>query len=188
MINSEITARIETALRANSHALRGYVRARAPLSDVDDILQIAAMRAVEKASTLRDADRIVPWLYSIHHTVIIDSGRKTMRERRLTDALAEEQSLFPVTSEATTGPQCDCILSQARQLKSTYASILDLVDISGASLKEAARSLGITVNAATVRLHRARAALKRHVLDHCGVTSVRECGDCRCTDDGCCAA
>ena len=83
--------------------------------------------------------------------------------------------------------RCDCSVAQAKSLSPNYASVLNLVDMRGASLTEAATALGITVNNATVRLHRARKALREAMLEHCGVQSARDCLDCRCVSDGCCA-
>ncbi|MEL6347697.1 MAG: sigma factor-like helix-turn-helix DNA-binding protein [Myxococcota bacterium] len=70
----------------------------------------------------------------------------------------------------------------------TYASVLALIDADGASLVETAQQLGISVNTAAVRLHRAREALRRAMREHCGVQNARDCLECRCVFDGCCVA
>lgn len=172
------------ALRTHGSALRRYVRMRTQASEVDDILQIAAMRALEKADGLRKPEQVLPWLYRIHRSVMVNMGRKSISEQRLKDALTAE----PTSTESEDSATCDCSLSQVRQLNDRYASILGLVDLGDASLKEAARALDITVNAATVRLHRARQALKQRLAKHCGVTSASECADCVCSYEGCCSA
>jgi len=56
---------IETALREHEPKLRLYVHARAQFADIDDILQIAAMRAIENANKLRDSEKVLAWLYRI---------------------------------------------------------------------------------------------------------------------------
>ena len=58
--------------------------------------------------------------------------------------------------------------------------MLEQVDLEDRSLDDVARELGITVNNATVRLHRARRALREALAEHCHTTSVRECLDCGC--------
>ena len=83
---------------------------------------------------------------------------------------------------------CQCSLAQAQRLPDSYASILALVDAQGFSLVEAAARLDITRNNATVRLHRARKALRNAMEAHCGVTDPQACAACRCVDDACCAA
>ncbi|MEM7570405.1 MAG: sigma-70 family RNA polymerase sigma factor [Pseudomonadota bacterium] len=182
MTEADVRSRVETALRAHGRDLKRFVQGQAHPSDVDDILQIAALRAVENANGLQDPDRVLPWLYRIHRNVVTDMGRRSASEQRLKEAFAAQ----PAEAQRDEDAICGCSVAQARQLKRQHASILDLVDIGDASLKEAARILGITVNAATVRLHRARAALKQRLLEHCGITTMRECIDCRCTSEGCC--
>lgn len=183
MTGVDNSTHIEQALRANRSQLKRFVASRAPDVDVDDILQVAAMRAVVNAHALDDPERVVPWLFQIHRNVAIDFARDMAREQRRRAVLAAEPVLLETEEETSI---CACSVEQAGRLNARYASILKLVDMSGVSLKEAARVLGVTVNTATVRLHRARAALKKRLLDHCGVVTMRECTDCRCTSDGCC--
>ncbi|WP_422034817.1 RNA polymerase sigma factor [Roseibium sp.] len=159
-----------------------YVSSRVPPGDVEDVLQLAALRAIERAGDLRDPALVLRWLYRVHANVAIDLSRKNASERRLREAMAVEDE--PV--ESRDKPVCGCSVALARQLGSNYASILDLVDISGKSLNQAAEALNISVNNATVRLHRARAALKKRLQEHCGVTSPSSCNDCKCAYEGCC--
>ena len=148
------------------------------------MLQLAALRAIEKATNLRDPARVLPWLYRVHANIVIDAGRKAASQRRLLVAIASEAE--PVAEKAD--PVCGCSVMLARQLSANYAAILDLVDIGGVPLKQAARALNISVNNAMVRLHRARRALKKRLQEHCGVTSASACAECRCAYEGCCEA
>lgn len=173
---------VERALREYQTELKRFVASRAPYSDVDDILQIAAMHSVEKADSLKDCRRVLPWLFQIHRHAAIDYVRRTESEQRKLAELEVE----PAPEESKAASMCGCSIEQASQLNARYSTILDMVDLRGASLKEAARKLGVTANTATVRLHRARKALKQRLLNHCGVSTMRECVDCRCTSDGCC--
>lgn len=182
MAESDPRACVAAALHAHRGALRRHVASRVPPGDVEDVLQIAALRAIERAGDLKDAARVKPWLYRIHSNSVIDLGRKKAAQRRLLEALARE----PAPETAAAEPACGCSVTLARRLNANYAAILDLVDIAGVPLSQAARMLSISANNATVRLHRARAALKKRLLEHCGVTSPRACDDCRCAHEGCC--
>lgn len=143
---------------------------------------MAATRAIERAKTLDDSERVLPWLFRVHRNIVIDETRKRARQRRLIHdaAIVSEQ---PDETEAI----CRCSSAQAKHLPPSYASILALVDLGDLTLAEAAHALGVSRNNAAVRLHRARKALKQRMLDHCGVTSLRDCADCRCVYEGCCA-
>jgi len=174
---------IAAALQMHETRLRRFVAARVNAELVDDVRQAAALRAIERAATLRDRDRVVPWLYRIHANAATDALRKSASDRRLAEAL--EQQAEPVAP--ANEDWCGCSIAQTRRLSPKYAAILDMVDLRGLSLTEASQVLNISINNATVRLHRARAALKKRLFDHCGVTSVHACVDCRCTIDGCCS-
>jgi len=185
---SETRASIASALREHRKKLRSFVAVRAPAADVEDILQMGALRAIEKAPTLKDPNRVLPWRLTVHRNVAADAARERGRRERALDRsvhAADEIALWPAQHEEAI---CGCGLSQARRMSPAYASVLDLVDAGGASLREAAETLGISVNNTTVRLHRARKALKKAMLEHCGVESLRECQDCRCAHEGCCSA
>lgn len=179
MKRAETVAR---ALREHHAQLRAFVRARAPAEEVDDVLQTAALRAVERASSLNEPERVRAWLYRIHRNAIYDSGRSRVRSQRFEASDMDDMPDAPDTPAEV----CGCSLSQMKRVRPSYASVLALVDTNGLSLREAAQQLGISVQNATVRLHRARKALREVMLEHCGVENVRDCLDCRCAEDGCC--
>ena len=73
-------------------------------------------------------------------------------------------------------------------LKPEYAEILRRVDLEGAAVPSVAAELGISANNVTVRLHRARQALKKQLERCCGTCATHGCLDCTCDmQAGCCA-
>ncbi|MEM7435893.1 MAG: sigma-70 family RNA polymerase sigma factor [Myxococcota bacterium] len=177
------TETVATALGAHRTRLEAFIRARVPSSDVDDVLQLAAVRAIEGAGTLNDPKRMLSWLYGVHRNTATDVLRKRARHERLLESVSAAPEAPPEEPESG----CDCSVSQARNIHPNYAEVLSLVDIHGATLAEAAEALGISANNVGVRLHRARKALRESMLEHCGVESLRDCADCRCIEEGCCA-
>ncbi len=172
------TQTVTQALESHGPALRAYVARRVMASDVDDVMQAAALKALERASSLRDARRVRGWLFQIH--------RNAMRDvHRLRRELASSEELCADEPEER---GCRCILTQLDSVAKPYADVLRLVHDEEHSVSEAARVLGISPSNASVRLHRGRKALRQQLLEHCGVTSIRECNGCRCIPDGCCAA
>ena len=71
-------------------------------------------------------------------------------------------------------------------LKPEYTEILRRVVLDGAPLPGVAAELGLTTNNASVRLHRARAALRKRMAEHCGTLRARSCTECGCAERGCC--
>lgn len=176
---------IAETLGAHARTFRRFVSGRVPAGDVEDVLQSAAMRAVEGSASLSDPERALPWLYRIHRNAIADALRKRRKGEPLVEAAATQVvDAATVVGEAA----CDCGLVQAQRLRPAYAEVLALVDAGDATLSEAAQVLGVSINNATVRLHRARKALRDAMRRHCGVQSARDCVDCRCILDGCCVA
>ena len=174
---------VAAVLRENQTEFEGFVRRRVKPGEAEDILQSAAVKAMERAELLDDPKRALAWLYRLHRNVIIDAARKGTTEQRHIDRSSHEVEQSVEDAEE----HCHCSISQAQSMGGNYASILSLVDIAGLDLTEAASVLQISKNNATVRLHRARKALSEKMQKHCGVASLRDCFDCRCVYDGCCA-
>jgi RNA polymerase sigma-70 factor (ECF subfamily) len=65
-------------------------------------------------------------------------------------------------------------------LKPEYAELLARVELGGESLQEAAKTIAVTPNNASVRLHRARQALKRRLEETCRACATHGCLDCTC--------
>lgn len=152
-------------------------------------MQVAAVRALERAESLHDPARVRAWLFRLHRNVVVDAVRSSksrdrLGERAQRELAANEPVEWP---KPLTDDLCGCSIAQARLVGEGYASILEMVDFGDATVAEASAKLGISANNGAVRLHRARRALRKRMLEHCGVTSVRECAECRCVDDGCCA-
>lgn len=183
------SALVTQALSEHRPALSAFVRARVPQSNVEDLLQSAALKAIERADSLESPERVLPWLYRIHRNLIIDGFRASDSRRRLLDRVEQQERLAAQLDAGGNGEEtCACSVHLAHTLPRNYADILSLVDLGESSIQEAATELGITANNAMVRLHRARKALKKTMMEHCGVTSFSECNNCRCVYDGCCPA
>ena len=183
MNRAQATETVMKALEANRPRLRAFVERRASPQHVEDVLQAAALRALEKAESLAEPDRALAWLYQVHRSTLADSGRKIASRGRWEDRSIDTENTPAEAAEE----HCQCSSVQAKGLKESYAEILDLVDLKGESIAEVSQSLGISQNNVLVRLHRARAALRKTMLQHCGVSSSDDCDNCRCADDGCCS-
>lgn len=177
---------VTNALQEMQPEFRAFVAGRVAVADVDEVLQVASIKALQGAHTLSDPRKVRAWLFRIHRNSIIDIFRKQLADRNHADSATRLELPDPRSVEEP--DSCVCSLSQAQRLRPSYASILSLVDAEGMRLGEAARMLELSENNASVRLHRARRALKDAMREHCGVESLRDCARCRCVEDNCCAA
>jgi len=146
--------------------------------EAEDILQNAFVRGLERGAALRNEESATAWFYRLLRNALVDHYRRRDVERR---ALAELRlQPEPAVDEELMRTVCECVASLAETLKPEYASALRRVEVEGASLRAYAREQEITPNNASVRLHRARLALRRQLAKSCGTCAAHGCLDCRC--------
>ena len=75
---------------------------------------------------------------------------------------------------------CTCVSAVLHDLKPEYADIVTAVELGERPISEVALEKGLTANNASVRLHRARSALRRRLVEVCGACSEHGCLDCTC--------
>jgi RNA polymerase sigma-70 factor (ECF subfamily) len=147
----------------------------------EDILQDAFVRGVSKAHSIRASESATAWFYRLLRNAVVDHWRRRGAERRALDrvgAFAEET--VPGLDEQLLDVVCRCASSLLSTLKPEYAEALRTVDLEGRSVSEYAQRARLTPNNASVRLHRARAGLRRQVERSCGTCSIHGCLDCTC--------
>jgi RNA polymerase sigma factor (sigma-70 family) len=174
-------AAVEATLTANHQDFLRFLTQR--LGDADaaqDVLQQFYLRALSRASDLRRRESIVSWLYRLLNSTLVDYTRRDTTRRRQEAAAAREQALHRAEPELET-TVCLCLYKLLPTLKPEYAEVLWRVDLLETPRQEVAHALGLTVNNITVRLHRARQAMKRALLLSC--ETCPEHGFLRCACD-----
>jgi RNA polymerase sigma factor (sigma-70 family) len=146
----------------------------------EDILQEAFVRGIDRAGQLRESESAVAWFYRLLRNAVIDHHRRQGASRRALTAAAAEAWGAEAPAPETTAAVCQCVRRLAATLKPEYAAALERVDVDGVAVKDFAAEAGITANNASVRLHRAREALRRRVRDSCGTCAEHGCLDCYC--------
>lgn len=153
---------------------------------VQDLLQQSLVKAIQQQHSLNNEESVVPWFYRILRNTVIDYYRsKTSENARRNDFLEQVQVLaddhVPSLDEVKT-TVCGCLDGVISVLRPGYSDLIRRVDLAGETLAIVARDLQITPNNATVRLHRARQALRRSLEDSCGICSAHGCLNCTCKD------
>ena len=150
------------------------------------MLQRFAVRALERASDLRDVHTVRGWLGRILATTIADHQRRAIRHRRR-EVTMEQQDLELACAAIAPDAEvdqvvCDCLYKLLPTLKPEYADVIWRADILGEPRERIAASLGTTLNNVNVRVHRGRQALRKRLEEMCLTCPVHGFLDCRCEE------
>jgi RNA polymerase sigma factor (sigma-70 family) len=166
-------------------AFRHFLRRR--ISDealVEDLLQQSFVRAVEHQHSLRNDDSVVAWFYRVLRNTVIDYYRSHGAESRRDEAFLQELTQLEEDKEPPLDEMkatvCQCLYGIMPALRSNYSELLRRIDLECESPAHVAHDLNITLNNLTVRLHRARQALRAGLEQSCGVCSQHGCLNCSC--------
>jgi RNA polymerase sigma-70 factor (ECF subfamily) len=175
----EATRATIAELVEHHRAFRRFVELRVGDRAVaEDIIQEAFGRAVTHAETIPE-ETAVAWFYRVLRNAVIDHYRRHEARRRALESFARELDQVAPPPDVH-DEVCRCILTAASSLKPEYAEVLRQVDVGGAPVKSFAAQAAITPGNASVRLFRAREALKRQVMTACGTCAEHGCVDCTC--------
>jgi RNA polymerase sigma-70 factor (ECF subfamily) len=145
----------------------------------EDIVQDAFVRGIDRLGGLRDDESAVAWFYRVLRNALTDHYRRTDARSRAMDRMALDSAWEPEDPELH-DVVCGCLGALVDTLTPSYADAIRRVELGGESLEDLARDEGITRNNAAVRVHRARAALRRQLERSCGTCATHGCLDCSC--------
>jgi RNA polymerase sigma-70 factor (ECF subfamily) len=144
----------------------------------EEVVQMALLKALEGLDRLKDPRRLKSWFGTIVQHSLQDEFRQWSRQAPLEQA----ESLPDLQAEEKAEPalSCGCVLKLLPTLRPAYAQLLEVVDLRGDSLQKLAQNWGLSPNNLSVRLHRARQALRKKLGQRCGTHSVASCLECGC--------
>ena len=167
-------------------AFRDFIKRRVPSADIaEDLLQQSLLKAVEQVHTVRNEDSIVPWFYRLLRHAIIDYYRAHAADERKNEsfftALIATQADREPSLDETPAEVCACLARLLPALRPAYADVLERIDLKGEAIQSVAQDLKTTTNNVTVRLHRARQALRSSLEQACGLCTKHGCLNCTCS-------
>lgn len=130
-------------------------------------------------------DGLVPWFYRTLKNAAIDRFRRREAAGRSLGAFATELQTHAAPEPEIAAEICACIGRLASTLKPQYAEALQAIDVQGTPVKAFAAQRDLSVSNAGVRIFRARAALKRRLIESCGTCAEHGCRDCTCQQTTC---
>lgn len=149
--------------------------------DAEEILQRASLKIISGADGLRDADSAEAWIYRILRNEVADYfRRRAVQSRRIAEVSPESLSESLPSNVSRQPELCPCAIQELPNLHPNYFEALQCVDMNGESIMVYAERKSISVNSATVRLHRARKSLRSRLQVRCGTCAGAGCFDCQC--------
>ncbi|MEM7680574.1 MAG: sigma-70 family RNA polymerase sigma factor [Planctomycetota bacterium] len=120
--------------------------------DAEDAVQTGVLKAMQRLDQLTEPKAIVGWLGRIVRHAAIDIARKPNRATTSTELL-DSSALEPVDDKPGQD-EIALVLHEVDQLPESQAEVITLRFVEGLSVAELAERLGITPNAARVRMFR----------------------------------
>lgn len=149
---------LERVLSRSRQDLRRYAEYHCPINDVEDAVQESLFIVSRKLMDLRQLECFASWLFRI-------VKRECNRYKRLKRSLLQ----VPITEDIE-GPYYPESKGLARDvakalesLPAHYREIILLRDLDGLSLEELCSKLGLSLQAAKARLHRARSLAREYL-------------------------
>ena len=138
--------------------------------DAKDVAQETLMAMARTIGSFRGASSLTTWLYTVARSFCIKKRRRTKGAPTHHEPL--DQATLERVGEAAPTPEHMLLGREAREIVAAALERLDpdsrevvvLRDIEGLSAAEVAEITGASVPAVKSRLHRARAALREHLL------------------------
>jgi RNA polymerase sigma-70 factor (ECF subfamily) len=147
--------------------------------EAEDVLQDAWVRAFTHLADFRGEARLATWLSRIAVHEAFARLRRGKRHVVLTPEAADQLPAPAVESpegEALTGELRAALERAIGALPPLYRSVFLLREVEGLSTLETARSIEVTVETVKVRLHRAKALLRRQLAERLAATTRRVFG------------
>ena len=180
VLGSLTTAAIRTLAEVHNTFLQFLRRNLRNENDVEEVMQQVYLRVVVHASQLRREESVVVWLRRVLQSTLIDYRRRAVARERAEADFARKEAATPVPVDELDAFVCICLYKLLPLLKPEYAEVLRRADLENEPREAIAVGLGLTLSNLTVRLHRARQALRRALQLSCETCPIHGYLDCGC--------
>jgi RNA polymerase sigma-70 factor (ECF subfamily) len=145
----------------------------------EDVAQEVFVKISRSVGEFRNESQLSTWIYRIATNAALDKVRSAEYRSALRTSSIEgscestpayvviESAEVSSERQAIRGEMTECVRALLNQLPESYRTVLILSDMEGMKDREIAEVLDVTVEAAKVRLHRARARLRKSLDSEC---------------------
>lgn len=153
-------------------------------SEAEDVTQEIFVKVSQALENFRGESKLSTWLYRIATNTALDRLRspsfQRIAQKKSSDDSIEKSEVEPEDKDISTGEKTPsveqqfvrkemnkCIRDFIEELPENYRAVVVLSELEGLSNTEIAEILGVTLDTVKIRLHRARAKLKKELETHC---------------------
>jgi RNA polymerase sigma-70 factor (ECF subfamily) len=170
-------ASFETVWLEFRERMRAFVARRiSNAADVDDIVQWVFLQMHRHLDGIRSGDRIHAWLFSTARRAVADYYRSRARRPEVASGDTLDLERLPSATAAAGGEEEDahqevaaCLAPLVTTLAAADQHAITLTEIDGLRLGEAAARAGVSLSGMKSRVQRARARLKKAMLECCHI-------------------
>jgi RNA polymerase sigma-70 factor (ECF subfamily) len=165
----------ESFLRTHGDAVLRFLRRRADPQTADDAFSETMLVVWRRFDEVPDEP--LPWLYVTARNCLRNAERSLRRQQRVVDRItAIDPPPQATTADDDGDPREECLHAALARLSNTDAEVLRLWAWEELGPQEIATVMQISVNAATIRLHRAKKKVRQEMDAVCppvGETTTR---------------
>lgn len=159
--------------------IKGYLRND---DDVEEIMQIAYVKAYEKLSTFKKNSGFSTWLIRIAINDALQFNKKSGRFQSI------NYPEYDYADNILKNPEQEYIMNESKQIYESaiseldpmYKSVFIMKEINQMSIKEISECLEISESNVKVRLHRAKSQIKDNLYSSQSKESIFEFGNSKC--------
>ena len=152
--------------------IRRYLARLAGAADADDLTQETFARVSQALVSFRGEATLGTWIYRIATNVVLDRARsrgfQIQARAARPDVLAVLSTTPVIEGDIARREMSACVRDYVDQLPPDYRTVVVLSEFEELPDREIADVLGVSVEAAKIRLHRARARLRQILEQRCG--------------------
>ncbi len=142
-------------------------------AEAEDVLQEVMLRADRGYGDLRAEEALSSWLFRVATHACVDHLRRRARRlpletwTELDELVAYDDSLPSLEQTVEREEMSSCVQRLLARLPDQYRSVLILADLEGLTAPEIGELLGLTLTTVKIRIHRARALLRKELEAGC---------------------
>jgi RNA polymerase sigma-70 factor, ECF subfamily len=151
--------------------IRRYLERLMPSSDAEDVTQEVFAKVNQALPQFRGEASLSTWIYRIATNAAYDRLRSPSFRHAGDVALANEARVEDrapgIEQKLVRREMNDCIGGYIARLPASYRSVIVLSEHEGLTNQEIADTLGVSLDTVKIRLHRARARLRKDLGNGC---------------------